>query len=143
MTGDSTAHPDRVRKIVFVCGKTYYSLAKHREETGVSDVAIIRLESLAPFPAHEILQEVSKYKKAKKFVNKYLMEYLSLQVFIWSQEEHQNMGAWSFVRPRFENLIGIKLRYAGRGPLAAPAVGIGSVHQQEAAAVISKPFSIQ
>ena len=29
-----------------------------------------------------------------------------LPVFIWSQEEHQNMGAWNYVRPRFENLIG-------------------------------------
>lgn len=26
--------------------------------------------------------------------------------FVWSQEEHRNMGAWSFVRPRFEFLIG-------------------------------------
>ena len=29
--------------------------------------------------------------------------------FIWSQEEHRNMGAWSFVAPRFENLVGVKV----------------------------------
>ncbi|XP_071454032.1 2-oxoadipate dehydrogenase complex component E1 [Hetaerina americana] len=125
--GDNVANPDTVRRVVFVCGKMYYALAKHREEIGAKDMAIIRLESLSPFPTHELLEEVTKYRKAK--------------VFIWSQEEHQNMGAWSFVRPRFENLIGCKLRYSGRGPLAAPAVGIGSVHQQEAANVLQKPFS--
>lgn len=29
-----------------------------------------------------------------------------LAAFIWSQEEPQNMGAWSFVKTRFENLCG-------------------------------------
>lgn len=29
-----------------------------------------------------------------------------LSAFIWSQEEPRNMGAWSFVKPRFENLCG-------------------------------------
>lgn len=126
--GDNLVNPDNIRKLVFVCGKMYYSLLKQREEAGIKDIAIIRLESLSPFPTHELLQEVTKYKKAK--------------LFIWSQEEHQNMGAWSFIRPRFENLIGCKLKYSGRGPLAAPAVGIGSIHQQEAANVLSKPFSL-
>ena len=26
--------------------------------------------------------------------------------FIWSQEEPRNQGAWSFVSPRFRNLVG-------------------------------------
>lgn len=30
--------------------------------------------------------------------------------FIWSQEEPQNMGPWSFVSPRFEKQVGIKVR---------------------------------
>ena len=29
--------------------------------------------------------------------------------FIWCQEEHRNMGAWTFVNPRFDNLIGVKV----------------------------------
>ena len=29
---------------------------------------------------------------------------------IWSQEEHRNQGAWPFVAPRFENVIGVKVR---------------------------------
>jgi len=31
--------------------------------------------------------------------------------FIWSQEEPQNMGAWNFVKPRFENLCGRQVSY--------------------------------
>lgn len=29
-----------------------------------------------------------------------------LSAFIWSQEEPRNMGAWSFIKSRFENLCG-------------------------------------
>ena len=31
--------------------------------------------------------------------------------YIWSQEEHRNMGAWSFIAPRFENVVGCKVSY--------------------------------
>ncbi|PSN50780.1 putative 2-oxoglutarate dehydrogenase E1 component DHKTD1 [Blattella germanica] len=64
-------------------------------------------------------------------------------VFIWSQEEPQNMGAWTYMKPRFENLIGRKLKYVGRGPLATPAVGIGQIHQKQAEEVITQPFSVR
>ena len=43
----------------------------------------------------EVLQAAS--------ISFYLTEY------IWAQEEHRNMGAWSFVSPRFENLVGCKV----------------------------------
>ena len=29
--------------------------------------------------------------------------------YIWAQEEPRNMGAWSFVAPRFENILGVKV----------------------------------
>ncbi len=34
---------------------------------------------------------------------------LFLTDFVWSQEEHRNQGAWTFVSPRFENIIGVKV----------------------------------
>ena len=37
---------------------------------------------------------------------------MSVVEFVWNQEEHQNMGAWTFVRPRFENLVGCRVRYS-------------------------------
>lgn len=81
--------------------------------------------------------------------------------FIWSQEEHRNNGAWTFVKPRFENLCGrkvslyftytlqniqiistfdIQINYTGRYEGATPAVGVGKWHRKEAEEVISAPF---
>ena len=61
--------------------------------------------------------------------------------YVWSQEEHQNAGPWSFIKPRFENLLGIRnLKYVGRGPLCQPAVGVGVVHQQEVGQLFRDTF---
>ncbi|XP_070576884.1 2-oxoadipate dehydrogenase complex component E1-like [Ptychodera flava] len=126
VVGDNKVNPAGVSRVLFVTGKHYYALAKQREALKADNVAIIRVESLCPFPAVELRQEVQKYSKAKEF--------------IWCQEEHQNSGAWTFVNPRFQNNVGIKLAYVGRGPLATPAVGIAKIHQEEAKDVIQKPF---
>jgi 2-oxoglutarate dehydrogenase E1 component len=54
------------------------------------------------------------------------------------QEEPQNMGAWTFVRPRFEALLDEihgrcekSLAYAGRPAMASPATGSAKVHKRE------------
>lgn len=31
--------------------------------------------------------------------------------FVWSQEEPRNAGAWSFVAPRFENALGVRVSW--------------------------------
>ena len=45
-----TAAPAKVRKLLLCTGKVYYDLLKHREDIGCKDVAIARLEQVAPFP---------------------------------------------------------------------------------------------
>ena len=50
-------------------------------------------------------------------------------------------GAWSWLEPRFRRLLALDLEYAGRAELCQPAVGVGKVHQQEAAAIITQTFS--
>lgn len=49
------------------------------------------------------------------------------------------MGAWSFVAPRFERILGLRLDYAGRDNRAA-VVGIGALHAAEVKHILSKPF---
>ncbi|XP_053979325.1 probable 2-oxoglutarate dehydrogenase E1 component DHKTD1 homolog, mitochondrial [Hylaeus volcanicus] len=127
--GDEKAVETDVNKMILVSGKHYYALDDYRDRTEQKNVAIVRLESLCPFPIHELLREINRYKHIKTFV--------------WSQEEPQNMGAWNFVKSRFENLCGRPLTYCGRKPMAAPAVGEGQLHQQEAQEVIDKPFRIK
>uniref|UniRef100_A0A6M2DDZ7 Putative 2-oxoglutarate dehydrogenase e1 subunit n=1 Tax=Xenopsylla cheopis TaxID=163159 RepID=A0A6M2DDZ7_XENCH len=127
--GDKTVDPSAVNKVIFCSGKHYYALNAERTERKLKDVAIVRLESLCPFPLHYIQQELSRYTKAR--------------TFIWSQEEHRNMGAWTFVQPRFENLAGIKIKYTGRDVGATPAIGVGKWHQEEAKAVVMNPFDFK
>ena len=78
--------PEKVETVILVSGRHYYTLAKHIEENQIANVAVIRLESLCPFPIERLQQEAARFKNAKKW--------------IWSQEEHRNQGAWSFVKPR-------------------------------------------
>lgn len=64
--GDS--HPintANVNKIILCSGKHYYNLNAHRIQNRLTDVAIIRVESLCPFPVQEINSELAKYRNAK------------------------------------------------------------------------------
>lgn len=124
--GDGLADALKVKRVIFVSGKHYYELHKERVRARLEDVAIVRVEALAPFPLPELQTQLSKYKNATKF--------------IWSQEEHRNMGAWSFMKPRFENLCGRKLVYAGRSEAATPAVGASSLHRVEVEHVLKEPL---
>lgn len=57
---------------------------------------------------------------------------------VWAQEEHKNMGGWTFVQPRFNSLLatctqpgsGRVISYAGRLPSASPATGNKYTHYQ-------------
>ncbi|VDH94439.1 probable 2-oxoglutarate dehydrogenase E1 component DHKTD1 [Mytilus galloprovincialis] len=119
--GDKKVKGDKVKKVIFCSGKHFYTLDKERDARKLEDVALVRIEQ------GEIQQEVTKYPNATDF--------------LWSQEEHRNMGAWTFVSPRFNNLVGCQLRYVGRDHLGSPATGIGEVHRQESIQIIEDTFS--
>ena len=53
------ADASAVKTVVLTSGKLYYDLAKRREAEGRDDVAIVRLEEYAPFPADAILDPLS------------------------------------------------------------------------------------
>ena len=89
--GPATANPEGVRKLIFCSGKVYYELKKAREERKLDDtVAIARLEQICPFPFDLVRDEMAKYPNAD---------------LTWVQEEHKNMGAWSFIQPRFHTAL--------------------------------------
>uniref|UniRef100_A0A8B9JJI8 2-oxoadipate dehydrogenase complex component E1 n=1 Tax=Astyanax mexicanus TaxID=7994 RepID=A0A8B9JJI8_ASTMX len=123
--GDSSVNPESVQRVLLCSGKHYYALLKQRETLpeACKNTALIRVEELCPFPTDALQQELRKYK------------------FIWSQEEPQNMGCWSFVSPRFEKQLGCKLRVISRPALPAPAVGIGTLHNQQSEAILTASFS--
>jgi len=112
----------KVRRVVLCSGKVYFDLKKARDERGIDDVTIIRLEQLYPFPAEALGEELEKYPNAD---------------VVWCQEEPHNMGAWYFVDRKIEALladIGHKAKrphYAGRPDAAAPATGLLRRHTKE------------
>ena len=51
----STAGPDAdVRRVLLCTGKVYYDLAARRQQTGATEVAIVRVERLYPLPVSEL-----------------------------------------------------------------------------------------
>ena len=118
----------KVRRVMFCSGKVYYDLAKHRDELGRKDVAIVRVEQFYPFPDDAAKAAMKRYSKAT-------------EVF-WVQEEPKNMGGWAFIRPYLEEVIGkLPLQYAGRAPSASPATGSNAAHKLEQDMIMKAAFA--
>jgi 2-oxoglutarate dehydrogenase E1 component len=64
---------------------------------------------------------------------------------MWLQEEPANMGAWDFVRPRLQSILGdrLPLRFAGRLESSSPAEGSASRHAANQAAIIERAFAFE
>ncbi|TCB97696.1 multifunctional oxoglutarate decarboxylase/oxoglutarate dehydrogenase thiamine pyrophosphate-binding subunit/dihydrolipoyllysine-residue succinyltransferase subunit [Micromonospora zingiberis] len=122
--GDQAAPaPEQVKRVLLCSGKVYYDLFQARQERGVTDTAIIRLEQLYPMPVEEIRAALAQYPNAEDFA--------------WVQEEPANQGAWSFVALNLlEHLDGVRLRRISRPAAAAPAVGSAKMHEVEQNALI-------
>jgi 2-oxoglutarate dehydrogenase E1 component len=119
---------DKVKRVVVCSGKVFYDLSKKREEKGLDDVAILRVEQLYPFPHKAFATELKRYPNATEVV--------------WTQDEPQNQGAWFFVQHYIhENMLeGQKLGYSGRAASASPAVGYSHLHQEQQKALVDGAF---
>ncbi|MDM4720581.1 multifunctional oxoglutarate decarboxylase/oxoglutarate dehydrogenase thiamine pyrophosphate-binding subunit/dihydrolipoyllysine-residue succinyltransferase subunit [Micromonospora sp. WMMA1363] len=115
--------PEQVKRVLLCSGKVYYDLFQARQERGVTDTAIVRVEQLYPIPVEEIRAALAAYPNAEDFA--------------WVQEEPANQGAWSFVALNMlEHLDGVRLRRISRPAAAAPAVGSAKMHDVEQSALI-------
>ena len=107
-----------VKRVVLCSGKVYYDLledARSREQT---DVALVRVEQLYPFPRAAVQAELAKYPNATDVV--------------WAQEEPMNQGAWYQIRHHLQAVVGsLGLHYAGRQGSPSPAVGHMADHLAE------------
>ena len=118
----------RVTRLILCSGKVYVDLIGSERRAASTDIAICRVEQLYPFP-HIALGEV-------------LGRYPSLRDVVWLQEEPENMGAWEFVRPLLEELIGDRcpLRYIGRARNSSPSEGSSAWHQLNQKALVEQAF---
>jgi len=126
---DESIDAKQVSRLVMCSGKVYYDLVKQRAEKKITDVAIIRLEQLYPFPHKALAAELKKYPKVEEVV--------------WCQDEPQNQGAWFFVQHNIlENMSdGMKLAYAGRPASASPACGYAHLHQEQQKSLLNAAFA--
>merc|ERR1712212_70486 len=119
-SGPAGENPSAVKKVLFCTGKVYYDLVKERRERGLDDkIAILTIEQISPYP-FDVMKKVTD-------------EYCNAEL-CWVQEEHKNMGAWTYVQPRTQTAIGgyhRLLQYIGRETAPSPATGNKATHYKE------------
>ncbi len=125
---DKAIDAKKVKRVLACSGKVYYELVNARRERKASDVAIIRVEQLYPFPHKAFATEIKKYAAATEV--------------IWVQDEPQNQGYWFQIQHNLlENMLpGQKLAYAGRPASASPAVGYLEKHIAQLKELVDTAF---
>lgn len=125
-----TQDSSKVDRVVFCSGKVYFELLERRRKENITNVALIRVEQLYPFPHAEMEETLAQYQHVKDFV--------------WCQEEPQNQGAWYCSQHHFWGEIpaGAQLTYAGREASAAPACGYPALHAQQQDSLIKTALKL-
>jgi 2-oxoglutarate dehydrogenase E1 component len=125
---DENAEADKIRRVMACTGKVYYDLVEERKQRGRNDVAIVRFEQLYPFPAQAFADCLARFPRGRELY--------------WVQEEPQNMGAWTFMRPLLEAVSAgeLELRYVGREASASPATGSSESHKLELELFLKEAF---
>ena len=117
--GEERENPLDITGVILCSGRIFYPLRAKRDELGLDQVVIIRLEQLYPFPLQPLRKELAQYN--------------NLRNLVWCQEEPQNQGAWDQIKHRLYSVHAASagLAYAGRKVSAAPATGMVRQHEKE------------
>ena len=120
-----------VNRVVLCSGKVYYDLDLRRQELGLNNVAIIRIEQHYPFPYDDFQAVLKPYQQVRQF--------------IWCQEEPRNQGVWYSTQHRMRRVLhsyGLDIHYAGREPSASPAAGYAALHAAQQDKLINNALGI-
>ena len=125
----------RAKKLVLCSGRIYYDLLEERENHKNSDVYLLRVEQLYPFPEKGLIKELTRHKNIKEI--------------IWCQEEPKNMGAWTYMLENVEELLekidfkNKKIKYIGRAASASTATGLMANHKAQLTDILNKIFDVK
>jgi 2-oxoglutarate dehydrogenase E1 component len=127
---DRSVDPAKVDRIVLCSGKVYYDLLAARDERGLGNVAILRIEELYPTRMDILLEELSVYRDGIPCV--------------WVQEEPRNMGPWTFVQRYYRPLLVGNFQWSSvtRPQSSSPATGSGSRHKLEHARLMKAALGL-
>ena len=120
---DDTQFDDRstARRVILCSGKVVWDAYAARD-ANPAPVAIVRVEQLYPWPEAKLVEVLANYPNASEVV--------------WMQEEPANMGSWSFVQPRLQQIttrLGRSLSVITRPASPSTAVGSHHAHDEELA----------
>lgn len=123
---------EQVQRLLICSGKVYFDLLEQRRENNITNIAIIRIEQLFPFPHDELTAAIQRYPNAREVV--------------WVQEEPKNQGAWYYMQSR-RTMIGClrddqDFGYAGRAYSASPACGYMGLHLQQQKQLIADALQL-
>jgi 2-oxoglutarate decarboxylase len=126
---EGTGDRSKVRRILLTSGKIYYELVARKNKDQRDDVAIVRIEQLAPLPRRRLKETLDRYPNAEQY--------------FWVQEEPANQGAWptfGLTLPEVcsDTLTGIKR--ISRRAMSAPSSGSSKVHAVEQQEIIDEAF---
>lgn len=131
------ADPAGVKRHLFCSGKVYFDLvdALNKEPEKKAQIAVTRVEQFYPFAEEQVMAELNRYSGAESVC--------------WVQEEPRNMGGWTFVKERMDNLLkdvhgecGRFINYVGRAARASTATGSAKVHQKEQESIMNRALTI-
>src|SRR5678815_2924976 len=127
---DDSIDPANVKRVVFCSGKVFYDLRAGRRERGITDIPLIRIAQLYPFPHDAFKVQIEKYKNATEVV--------------WCQEEPRNQGAWHRIQHYLLRhlLPHQKLYYAGRDSSASPAAGYKQLHDEQQKTLVDQALTL-
>ena len=127
---DSEIKVDKVKRVVICTGKVYYDLLTKRRAEKITDIALIRIEQLYPFPTEELKKVLQRYSHAKEV--------------IWSQEEPRNQGTWYSMQHHMHAALAKQqtLECVSRAASAAPAGGYMSTHLDRQKEVVNDTLGL-
>ncbi|MEY5144971.1 MAG: hypothetical protein RL745_338 [Actinomycetota bacterium] len=124
---DTSIPAQGVRKVLLASGKIAWETIAKRDAAGQTDVAVVRVERLAPLPLLEIHQVLAQYPADAQVC--------------WLQEEPANQGAWGFMLMNLAENLDRPLRRISREATSSPSVGSLKVHEVEQAELIANALA--
>jgi len=123
---DVNVEAKKVKRVLFCTGKVYYDLFEEQKTAKRTDVAIVRIEQLYPYPEKQLAAVFEKYKTAE---------------FVWVQEEPYNMGAWGYILRRMYLMNNTQIEVISRDEASSPAVGYLKAHNEKQAELVKRAFA--
>ena len=119
-----------VRRLIFCSGKVAVDLFTSPHRENAPGVAICRVEQLYPLPVGDMLAVIENYP--------------NLEEVLWVQEEPENMGAWDFVRPQLQGLVGTRqMAVLARPRSSSPAEGSAARHAHNQERLVARAFEMR